>query len=399
MTAHQVVASLIVDIVPQWLASVDGNGDEDLVIDGQSFRFWSLGKLTNELRDFKRTVERLAPGWVSWLEKGQPPSATNLLQESCAIEWLRIIAPGVKWEKVLSYLMSVSQRTFENAAITSNLVISPGTGTVDISDVSLQKLVAPLAGSMQSFFRVDGDLRVQQYDAIHWDEIHDAEDYKLYPEFLHPFGSILENDDISAHHTSRGDLLFLKRGGLRAARRKGQWRVYDPPTLKGVVSDLLGNYWVGANAFEFLLDLSFKRHGALIVYDPRHEIIEQVRNRGSIIASGYDCADPLRKSLKAALSGVKMGERNGLTEKKRLMMEVASLDGALVFDNTEILAIGAMIALHPEAGDHQGARTTAALSALAFGAHPIKVSTDGDIDVYFRDDRFGTDLHMSLSFL
>ncbi len=400
MTAHQVVANLIVDIVPQWLTSPKGDGNQDLLIDGQSFPFWSLREPTNELREFKRSVEALAPTWISWLAQGQPPSATNLLQESCAIAWLRIVAPGVQWEKVLSYLMSVSQRTFENAAITSNLVISPGEGRVDISDVALQKLIAPLAGSMQSFFRVDGDLRLQQYDAIHWNDVHDAEDYKLYPEFLHPFSSILQNDDISAHHTSRGDLLFLKRGGLRAARRKGQWRIYDPPTLKGVVGDLLGNYWVGANAFEFLLDLSFKRHGALIVYDPQHAIIEHVRNPGSIIASETDGADHLRKSLKAALAGVQMGERNGLTKKKRLMMEVASLDGALVFDKTQILAIGAMIALHPQAGDQHGARTTAALSALAFGAHPIKVSADGDIDVYFRDDdRFGMNRHMALSFL
>jgi hypothetical protein len=56
-----------------------------------------------------------------------------------------------------------------------------------------------------------------------------------------------------------------------------------------------------------------------------------------------------------------------------------------------------MIASHPAAGDHAGARTTAAQSALAFGAHPIKVSTDGDIEILFdREDGAGIE---RLSFL
>ncbi len=400
MNAHETVASLVFELVPQWIASATNEGEEALQIAGRSFPFWPLRPLIPEFKAFKRAVEAGAPRWVSWLEQGQPPSAPTLLQEAFAMEWLRVIAEHVNWHKALSYTTSLSQRTFENAAITCNLVVSPGAGTVDITEAELQKLVATLAGSMQSFLRIDGELRLQGYEAIRWNDIHDAEDYKLYPEFLHPFSSILEHDEVSIHHTNRGDLLVLKRGGLRAARRKGQWRLYDPLTLKNAMTDLLANYWVGANAFEFLLDLSFKRHGALLVFDPEHVVLEHVVNSASVVAPGRDSADPLRRSLSVAIDDVRMGERNGLTAKKRIMMELASMDGALIFDERRILAIGAMIKSHDEVGSHAGARTTAARSALAFGGHPIKVSADGDIDVLFKgDSRFGVGRPMSLSFL
>lgn len=87
--------------------------------------------------------------------------------------------------------------------------------------------------------------------------------------------------------------------------------------------------------------------------------------------------------LRPALGNIALGTKNALTRKKRLLLEVASMDGAVLFDNHNLLAFGAMLNSHSQVGSHAGARTTAALSAFHAGGHPIKVSSDGDITVYF----------------
>ena len=49
-----------------------------------------------------------------------------------------------------------------------------------------------------------------------------------------------------------------------------------------------------------------------------------------------------------------------------------------------LLAVGALIRSHPDAGSQLGARITAARSAYLWGAHPIAVSSDGDVTVHFQ---------------
>ena len=49
-----------------------------------------------------------------------------------------------------------------------------------------------------------------------------------------------------------------------------------------------------------------------------------------------------------------------------------------------LLAVGAIIESHPEVGNQLGARATAARSAYLWGAHPVKISSDGDVTIYFK---------------
>ena len=45
----------------------------------------------------------------------------------------------------------------------------------------------------------------------------------------------------------------------------------------------MGNRDVAANLVEVVFDLSFKRQGALLVYDPEHRILERILNPVSIL--------------------------------------------------------------------------------------------------------------------
>lgn len=391
---------LVTDLVPHWIATDARIANAEMTLDGTAWPYFELRGSSPDLQKFKTAVEQESARWAKWLNDDLLPSIPSAIQEALAIMWLKVIAPEVNWPKVLAHATSLSSRTFENAAIVANLVISSGFGSVDISDPKLMKLTATLGGSMQSFMRVDGDLRLMAFENIPWSDIRDTAAYKLYPEFLHPVNSILELDDVSVHHTGRGDLLIMKRDGLRAARRKGQWRIYEPAKLRDVIADVIKNYQVGSNLFELLLDLSFRRRGALLIYDPFHVTLENVVNKMCVFTTGSASGDAFRVLIAGAVSDISMGQCNGLTKRKRLLMELASLDGAVIFDENGILAVGAMIATHREAGNHAGARTTAAVSALKYGAFPIKVSSDGDIELFFpSDNRWGIVEPNFMSFL
>lgn len=89
-----------------------------------------------------------------------------------------------------------------------------------------------------------------------------------------------------------------------------------------------------------------------------------------------------------SIRNIAIGKSTDALRKKRLLMELASIDGAVIFDNKRLLAIGAIIKSNKKASEESGARSTAALSAYHWGGRPVKVSSDGEITVYFasRDD-------------
>ena len=155
-----------------------------------------------------------------------------------------------------------------------------------------------------------------------------------------------------------------------AAKRKGRWKLCDVFTFKNSIVDAINqtissgdgnNYRVGCNLFDVMFDLSFRRHGALLVYDPRRSVLSHVTNPGSIFSGNADLA---RTALAPHVSSIGMGNADYGHRKKRLFLELASLDGALLFTGREILAVGAMIGTHAKAQQDIGARSTAARSAL-----------------------------------
>ena len=78
---------------------------------------------------------------------------------------------------------------------------------------------------------------------------------------------------------------------------------------------------------------------------------------------------------------------------------MASIDGAVVFDDDHILALGALIRSHPDVGSQLGARATAARSSFLWGARPIKVSSDGDVTVYFKSAGGDQECNAAMNFL
>jgi hypothetical protein len=376
----------ITRLVPHWYSADCGPEQYSIPIGEHVAHFYNHCKLTPNLsalvaRICARTRELPLDYFV------QLPSLIDVLLESFAVEWLRMHSGATDWARLIKYLETVARRTYENQPVSLNLIIRKGDGIGDISAAPLQKFFDQLASSSFSYLAVDGDLRLIHYGEVEWEQVEQATSYKFHPEFLHPIHSIMDDTDLSAHLTAQGDIIIMSKAGLLATRRKRKWKIYDVRTFKNSLSYCLGNPHVGSNLFEVVFDLSFRRRGALLVYDPDHCIEERILNPESMILSSGKTNGHLAVSgqtlIGRSIDDIAVGRRAGSLKRKRRFIEMACVDGAVVFDDNNLLAVGALIRSHPSVGNQYGARTTAARSAYLWGAHPIKVSSDGDVTIYF----------------
>ena len=383
----EVIFRTIVNLVPTWYIAEYGTHQYQFKIGNRMFSFCSHRAMTPALDSFYSSINGSINNIANLPDVGVP-GFTDLLQEIYALKWLQSQCPDMNWTKVISYFHSLSKRTYENEPVAMNLVVVDGEGHHDLTKPSCQKFIDQLAASHFTYFAVDRELRTIGYEQIDWSQITDAGSYKYHPEFLHPFHCILKQlgGNYSIHLTSNGDLVIMNSAGPLAAQRKGHWKVYDLNTFKNMVVDSMGDYYVGANLFEFLFDLSFKRHGALLIYDPYHLVLQEIVNPESVLKSNADIDDEsgqamIAETIRDLALGISVSKP---FPKKHLLMELASVDGAIVFDKEHILSVGAVIKPHKDVGNYSGARMTAALSAYHWGGFPANVSSDGQITLYFK---------------
>jgi hypothetical protein len=317
-----------------------------------------------------------------------PPTRSYLasIGEKIVLHWLRLHEPRVAWNKLLSYLDLLAYRTYEHTPVTRNLLLrADPSGSVDIDEPELQLVLDPLAGSPQTYLQLDYDARYVGYDEVLYGAIEDSDHNKMHPEFLQPLQSQLGPHDYSLHLTSRREIIVLGFEGMIAARRRGGWHIYDAERMKQDMYASFEDQRLSLNLFGVMLDLSYGGKGALLVYDPRRSVLEHVLNAAqSVIGGPHPRGDRARRLLAPALRPIIMTESRLSRRKKWLFLEIASMDGAVIFDDHGVLAFGAMIESHPGVKGYLGARTTAMHSAYLWGGRPIMVSADGEVVIPFR---------------
>jgi hypothetical protein len=397
----------IIRLVPHWYEAAFGPEQYSIPVGSRTVRFCNHSRLTPALRTFltrisARTQTLPLEHFVNL------PGLIDVVLESFAIEWLQMHSPGTDWVRFIRYLESIARRTYENQPVALNLIIRPGRGSGDITRPYIQKFFDRLASSTFSFLAVDSDLRLIEYGEVGWSQVQASPSYKFHPEFLHPIHSVMDETDFSAHLTTGGDLIIMSKAGLLATRRNRKWKIYDVRTFRNSLAYCLGSHHVGANLFEVVFDLSFRRQGSLLIYDPNHLIADHILNGESIIedprqgksASGRRGAaaatvppgqtkPPRRtetgqKLIVDSIADISVGRRAGSLRRKRRLIEMCGVDGAVVFDDERLLAVGALIRSHPDVGNQLGARATAARAAFLWGGRPIKVSSDGDVTIHFK---------------
>jgi DNA integrity scanning protein DisA with diadenylate cyclase activity len=124
----------------------------------------------------------------------------------------------------------------------------------------------------------------------------------------------------------------------------------------------------------------------LLIYDPSNRMSDHIVNTHSKVGLVAYEEGSAQSILRGRIVNIRPGAIETAARYKRLLLELASVDGALIFSDKSIQAFGAMVETHPKATGQYGARTTAALSAFHYGAHPIKISADGDVTIFFNSE-------------
>ena len=276
----------IIRLVPHWYEAQYGPQQYTIPVGGHTVRFCNHCRLTPNLRTFLSKISARTQALPLELFANLP-SLIDVLLESFAIEWLRMHSPTTDWVRFIKYLESLARRTYENQPVALNLIIRQGEGFGDITRPHIQKFFDRLASSAFSYLAVDSDLRLIDYGEVEWSQVKAATSYKFHPEFLHPIHSVMDETDLSAHLTTGGDLIIMSKAGLLATRRNRKWKIYDVRTFKNSLAYCLGSHYVGANLFEVVFDLSFRRQGSLLIYDPDYLVASHILNPESIVSSDY----------------------------------------------------------------------------------------------------------------
>lgn len=393
MTYVESLLHAVVDMVPQWFLANQGRFSYELTCGPSELTFFATRELAGLMAEFYSTARYELDQIKLDLPYAATPTEVEFFQSKLALWWLnRAGSPMVAWKKLMAYGEALRYRTYENSPVVLNLLIADEHGgTTDITDLGeIQKVMDPLASSLDVYQVVDKDIRYLDYLQVLHSQISD-DGFNRCPTFLRPVTCRLGSQDFSFHRTQRGDIIIVDYNGILASWRKGRWYIYDTTALIFTLEDVFEivgktttGSWMPNDLLDIAFDLSYKRHGALLIYDPYNKVISRVSNEGSKLIGSPNSSDGARQMLRNSVERIRIGGATVDDRQRKLLLEIASMDGAVIFNDEQVLAFGAMIKPHSLAKHSFGARSTAAYSARCWGGYPMKVSADGDISILFK---------------
>ena len=371
---------VIIDMIPHWFEAREGSHSVPLPFAPALANCFAHVPLSPMMEKFLEGVARDLPELARRCAGFSESLSIELLQDHYALEWLELHAPRIHWRRILDYDQEAARRTYENESIRFHMLISSGYGR---SDLLAQKThgIDPLTSAPNTFIRIDETLRFIGYESVTF-AMTDASVSGWCPNSLAPYRAVMDEDEWSVHRTPTGDFIVMNGDAVIAAKHENRWKLYDTPSLRGTLETLLGSEELGLRTLELALDISFRRRGALLIFDPEDALFGNVTNPRSYLARD-DQTTSIHDALTPSLFPLSLASSDYSRSNNDLLAGAASLDGALVYNESNVLAIGAMIRTHEAVTGQLGARTLAALSAHHHGATPIKVSSDGDISLYF----------------
>jgi len=213
----------------------------------------------------------------------------------------------------------------------------------------------------------------------------------FFPEWCRDLALMSRGTRIGICLTKHGDLLVLDGGNLRFTYRFGQWQywnhahlinlLHDAARVQRVPKEIIPR--VIRSVYRAALDVSFRRSGGLFVLLRNSQQIRQLVREGDSINDGKRL--PLDRQFDKALPSAAIQNMP-----RSLVVELASLDGAIVLNNKgELLAYGTVLEpkRHGRIAQAEGSRTKAAIGASKYGM-AVKISSDGDITVFVNGEKF-----------
>ncbi len=377
----------IIKMTPQFYTteeSLTKNISTDrITICGIEYAFNSLVELSDPIKIFLKKIEEIRASDIPKIESKR--IRQEIIDQWLVKKWLQVKGYDFDWTSMFDYVIELESRTYENSSIGFTFIVKPeGRGSESLFHPHYQKYLDVLSETRYTYFYTNEKWQYLNYNFIDTSRISHLKQYKFVPEFVFPYQQQLYDiKNIVVTKTKAGDLLIYNIDGIIATRRKGHWFIYEPTDLWTCVKSLSPTNKIGENILELLLDLSYRRHGALLVFCEDCNLNSCISNPSAIIYG--EATSKLHSLLAPKIQEICITCPDVKDISKPLILELASIDGAIIFDKEtgNIKAFGAMINHHEKVTKEQGARSTAALSAFHHNMIPFKVSSDGDITLYY----------------
>lgn len=367
-----------------------------VVLAGEKYYYYSTRGITPVLKNFLQEIENESKE-ICKINLGSSELETEFVKRKLAIEWISKVYSNkisiTEWNCIFDYLFCISDRTYENLPNSINIIINlDEKGSICLNDVKEQKILDILACSNYAYIEVDKHLKIIKYDCIDIGDVLTKTTYTDVPDYLLAYSQYAskcgEINKIGISLSRTGDIVLYANNEQILSIRKKRWTIYNNASLKNTLSDVIGGfgssyaYAIACNLYDMIWNISYRRHGALIIVTSENAGDSHIVNKESILENS--CVGELRFAIKEDINKIDIS-KTGLISKKALLLELVSVDGATVIDCKDgtVRAFGAIVELHNDVDNVSGARTTAAKSAIRHGnMKPIKISSDGDITLY-----------------
>lgn len=283
---------------------------------------------------------------------------------------------------MLQFIRGLSQETYENQRLAYGLIIEKGTaGTTPLADAFENKRFKRFTDGFSTALVVDSAGKIVELTSLTVPP-NEGVSRKRRPWWAAAIAEAAqERKGIGVALTRGGDMLIVHEGRVVFSQRAGRWCEWDHSAILARLRSLWevrGNPQKLSDVLSYLyhlaLDLAFRRSGGLLV------VTESRARVRSLLASRLDLVGALRREDPERAIDRHLERRIVYRIDRRVVADLASLDGAIVVDRTgRIWAYGAMTKASRSA--QQGARTRAAKAASQEGV-AIKVSSDGDISFF-----------------
>lgn len=294
-------------------------------------------------------------------------------------------------------LHTLSEQSYENKALTFGCLLEPRKKVKDQeaqfpSDFLSAKKYKALSDGFRTAYRISANGKVLGLIDLDRFEKKELSEKHYYPDWAEALARASRSGKCGIALGRQGDILVFDNGTLRFTYRYGRWQYWNHAHLVSLLRDraraqrvpkkILGRV-VGA-IYRAALDVSFRRSGGLFV------ILHNRKYLRDVVRVGDAIGDSSRRSATDREFDEFIQEHNIQSLSRVVLVELASLDGAIVLDNSgQILAYGAV--LQPKKAGRlrgtEGSRTKAAIGASEYGL-AVKISSDGDITVYYEGKEF-----------
>jgi hypothetical protein len=295
-------------------------------------------------------------------------------------------------------LHELSEQTYENKSFAFGCLIDPSIkgpresgAKFPTEFLEAKKKYRALSDGFRTAYLISGDGHVLDFLDLQNFSSPRLTAHNYYPDWGELLAQASREARCGVALTRQGDILVFDGGTLRFTHRHGRWQYWNHAQIVNLLCDRGKAQRVPpatmnrviASAYVAALDISFRRSGGLIV------VLHNRRNLRNIVRVGDAVADG--KSVMADLDFDRLvGGKKIQVVPTRIVVELASLDGAVVVSNLgEILAYGAI--LDPKrmgkVRSSEGSRTKAATGASNYGL-AFKVSSDGGIQIFYKGSPF-----------